>query len=71
MTDGQTDGRTDGQNYDFQDRDSIAASRGNKTNFTLRTFNDSVNGFSRGHSREKRRNGSKQDVKVSVCLNKK
>jgi len=26
--DGQTDGRTDGQNYDSQDRASIAASRG-------------------------------------------
>jgi len=26
---GQTDGRTDGQNYDSQDRASIAASRGN------------------------------------------
>ena len=26
-TDGQTDGRTDGQNYDSQDRASIAASR--------------------------------------------
>ena len=50
---GRTDGRTDGQNYDFQDRASIAASRVNKTNFTLRTFNDSVNGFSRGHSRKK------------------
>ena len=30
--DGQTDGRTDGQNYDSQDRASIAASRG-KNNF--------------------------------------
>jgi len=28
LTDGQTDGRTDGQNYDSQDRVSIAASRG-------------------------------------------
>ena len=28
MTDRRTDGRTDGQNYDPQDRDSIAASRG-------------------------------------------
>ena len=28
VTDGQTDGRTDGQNYDSQDRASIAASRG-------------------------------------------
>jgi len=28
--DRQTDGRTDGQNYDSQDRASIAASRGNK-----------------------------------------
>ena len=28
MTDGQTDGRIDGQNYDSQDRASIAASRG-------------------------------------------
>jgi len=26
--DGRTDGRTDGQNYDSQDRASIAASRG-------------------------------------------
>ena len=26
--DGQTDGRADGQNYDSQDRASIAASRG-------------------------------------------
>ena len=26
--DGQTDGQTDRQNYDFQDRASIAASRG-------------------------------------------
>ena len=25
VTDGQTDGETDGQNYDFQDRASIAA----------------------------------------------
>jgi len=31
QTDRQTDGRTDGQNYDSQDRASIAASRGNKT----------------------------------------
>jgi len=29
ITKGQTDGRTDGQNYDSQDRASIAASRGN------------------------------------------
>jgi len=28
--DRQTDGQTDGQNYDSQDRASIAASRGNK-----------------------------------------
>ena len=28
MTDGQTDRQTDGQNYDSQDRASIAASRG-------------------------------------------
>ena len=28
VTDGQTDGRTDRQNYDSQDRASIAASRG-------------------------------------------
>jgi len=28
VTDRQTDGRTDGQNYDSQDRASIAASRG-------------------------------------------
>jgi len=28
QTDGQTDGRTDGQNYDSQDRASIATSRG-------------------------------------------
>jgi len=33
VTDGQTDGRTDGQNYDFQDRASIAVSRG-KNAFT-------------------------------------
>jgi len=30
QTDRQTDGRTDGQNYDSQDRASIAASRGKK-----------------------------------------
>jgi len=30
QTDGQTDRRTDGQNYDSQDRASIAASRGKK-----------------------------------------
>jgi len=30
-TDGLTDGRTDGQNYDSQDRASIAASRGKKS----------------------------------------
>ena len=30
QTDGRTDGRTDGQNYDSQDRASIAASRGKK-----------------------------------------
>jgi len=30
QTDGQTDGRTDRQNYDPQDRASIAASRGKK-----------------------------------------
>ena len=29
-SDGQTDGETDGQNYDSQDRASIAASRGKK-----------------------------------------
>jgi len=29
QTDGEADGRTDGQNYDSQDRASIAASRGN------------------------------------------
>jgi len=28
QTEGRTDGRTDGQNYDSQDRDSIAASSG-------------------------------------------
>jgi len=28
QTDGWTDGRTDGQNYNSQDRDSIAASHG-------------------------------------------
>jgi len=28
VTDEETDGRTDGQNYDSQDRVSIAASRG-------------------------------------------
>jgi len=32
VTDGQTDRRTDGQNYDPQDRASIAASRGNNNN---------------------------------------
>jgi len=31
-TDGPTDGRTDGQNYDSQDRASIAASRGKNWN---------------------------------------
>ena len=30
QTDGRTDGRTDGQNYNYQDRASIAASRGEK-----------------------------------------
>ena len=30
VTDIREDGRTDGQNYDFQDRSSIAASRGKK-----------------------------------------
>jgi len=30
QTDERTDGRTDGQNYDSQDRASIAASRANK-----------------------------------------
>jgi len=30
--DRRTDGRTDGQNYDSQDRASIAASRGKKLN---------------------------------------
>ena len=32
--DGQTDRQTDRQNYDSQDRARIAASRGNKSNFT-------------------------------------
>jgi len=31
QTDGWTDGRTDRQNYDSQDRASIAASRGNRS----------------------------------------
>jgi len=35
-----TDGRTDGQNYDSQDRASIAASRGKngKSNLSLKQF---------------------------------
>ena len=38
-TDGQTDGRSNGQNYDSQDRASIAASRGkNDKHTTCNTF---------------------------------
>jgi len=39
QTDGQTDGRTDGQNYDSQDRASIAASRGKNQNRGDKTVN--------------------------------
>jgi len=35
QTDGQTDGRTDRQNYDSQNRASIAASRGKKEKFAF------------------------------------
>ena len=41
----QTDGRTDGQNYDFQDRASIAASRGK--NGTLIALSTHWQGFKR------------------------
>jgi len=37
QTDGRTDGRTDGQNYDSQDRASIAASRGKNDNRALKS----------------------------------
>jgi len=36
QTDRQTDGRMDGQNYDSQDRASIAASRGKNDDVTCR-----------------------------------
>jgi len=37
-----TDGQTDGQNYDSQDRASIAASRGKKAGMSYRICQNSV-----------------------------